>query len=139
MKLIIDPLVKAAEALQKAIDYTPASPALLEAELRRDAIIQRFEFTFELSWKMMKRAVETAKGRGETDELFSKKDLFRWAHQAGLIDDPEKWFAFQDARNYTVHAYDEAKAKLVFDQACAFAAEASLLISRLREKYDIAD
>lgn len=56
--------------------------------------IKAFEFSYELSWKMMKRVL-AANGIDTT----TPKDVFRAAASAKIIDNPEDWFDFQEMRN----------------------------------------
>jgi nucleotidyltransferase substrate binding protein (TIGR01987 family) len=104
-----------------------------ENDLARDGCIQRFEYTFELAWKMMRRhfALEDAEG---TDRM-TKKDLFREAAKQGLIDDPLPWFGFLEARNTTSHVYDADKAELVFHQGRLFVPEARKLLNALLDRH----
>lgn len=53
--LDLTPLTRALAALQRGLLRWQATP---EDEELRDACIQRFEFTFELCWKMLKRRLE---------------------------------------------------------------------------------
>ncbi len=66
------------------------------------AAIQTFEFCFELTWKTMRRLLES---RGEITN--SPKATLRSAAQEGFITDPELWFTFLVQRNHTVHCYNE--------------------------------
>ena len=132
--LILKPLQKAVVSLETAI-ATKEPIEVLALEMRRDSIIQRFEYTYELCWKMMKRSIENMGGRSETDDLFSKKDLYRRAKEAGLITDADKWFYFHEKRNETSHIYDEVKAQGVYAAAVEFAVHARQLLSILEKKY----
>ena len=55
MKLDFSALKKAVATLERGIERSISAPA--DEELR-DAVIQRFEYTYELCWKMLKRQVE---------------------------------------------------------------------------------
>jgi nucleotidyltransferase substrate binding protein (TIGR01987 family) len=130
--LILTSLERAAASLRAAVNARlPAEDALFKT-LHRDAVIQRFEYTFEIAWKMMKRHIEAEAGRSQTEDLFSKKDLFRRAMEAGLISDPEAWFAYLLVRNETSYAYEETKAEQVFSKAVAFVDEVECLLARLQ-------
>ena len=98
-------------------------------DLERDGCIQRFEYTYELAWKMMRRHLVVL-GAGDA-ELLGRRELFREAARRGLIDDPERWFAFQKARNLTSHNYDEHKAEAAFAEAQAFLPHAKALLEKL--------
>ena len=77
-----------------------------ENEFIRDAIIQRFEFTFEMAWRSLFRLLID---RGERVGENASATLTA-AHAALLIDDAERWHRGRIARNKTSHTYDEALA-----------------------------
>jgi len=54
----------------------------------RDGVIQRFECTFELSWKMIKQYLEIYSL--EKPDGFTSKELFRMGLEQRLIRDPGK-------------------------------------------------
>jgi nucleotidyltransferase substrate binding protein (TIGR01987 family) len=123
-KLIITPFKKAVMALQNAL----AQP---KNEFTRDACIQRFEYTFELSWKMLKRHLSMEAGVEE----YSIKNLFRAADKAHLIDNLERWFRYLEVRNLTSHTYNEKVAEEAYSAAKQFADDANTLLSRLEIFY----
>ena len=90
----------------------------------RDATIQRFEYTFELSWKTLRRYFEINNGLAEDNV----KNLLREAGRQGLIDSVEEWFGFLKARILTSHTYSESVADEVYSQALIFALRARILI-----------
>ena len=98
-------------------------------DLERDGGIQRFEYTYELAWKMMRRHL-LAMDAPDAD-LLGRKELFREAARRGLIDDPELWFIFQKARNITNHNYDEHKAEASCRAAIDFLPHAKGLLKKL--------
>ena len=63
--------------------------------------IQRFEYTHELAWKVMK---DYAEYQGYTD-IRSSRNAIRKALEMGLIDD-KQWTETIEARNLTSHNYD---------------------------------
>lgn len=71
-----------------------------------DATIQRFEFTYELSWKLMKSYLEY---NGNLD-VTSPRRTIKEAFKDGLIIDGEKWLKMLEDRNRTSHTYDEGTA-----------------------------
>lgn len=103
-----------------------------EKVLLRDGVIQRFEFTYELSWKMLKRYLEEY-SLEKVDGL-NNRELFRIGREQGLISDPEKWFHYMKMRNQTSHVYDKAKAATVYAAAREFLPDTQYLLKRLREK-----
>lgn len=109
-------------------------PGLHSNVLLRDGVIQRFEYTFELAWKMIQRVLGIL-GQMEEEKLMSKKDLFRLAAQKGLLTDPEAWFVFLEARNESAHLYNAVVAERLFKVAQDFASPARELLATLK-KYE---
>ena len=75
----------------------------------RAGLIKHFEFTYELSWKVMQRQVRDFFG-ARAEGFYTRQDVFRYAGEMGLIGDVETWMAHHQARNLTVHTYDEETA-----------------------------
>ena len=76
-----------------------------------DGIIQRFEFTYELSWKLMKAYL-----RHLGIEANNPRDTFRESLKQHLIleKDAHRWFDMIDKRNLTTHTYHEKNALQVY-------------------------
>lgn len=89
------------EKALKQLDKFFAKGELNELELQ--GLIQSFEYTFELAWKLMKDFL-TSKG---IKDIYGSKDSIRYAFNNELIQDGEIWFNMIDDRNDTVHAYNE--------------------------------
>jgi len=94
---------------RKALARLHQALALTETDLVPDATIQRFEFTFEMAWKVMKLYLEF-KGI----DVRNPKDALREGLAQGLIVDGNGWTELQEQRNLTSHTYDEGVAKGVF-------------------------
>jgi nucleotidyltransferase substrate binding protein (TIGR01987 family) len=105
----------------------------LDDDVVRDAAIKRFEFTYEIAWKMMRRHLEWA----GSNELASttRRELFRLAARASLIADPTVWFIYHDARNLTSHTYDEDNAHKVAALLKQFTSDAAKLLAALKEHH----
>jgi nucleotidyltransferase substrate binding protein (TIGR01987 family) len=103
MQLELTPLRNALTSLERGL--LRRSTNLADEEVR-DACIQRFEYCFELSWKMLKRQIEIELGNTAEVDSYSKRTLFRVAAERGLISSPEAWFVYLVQRNKTSHAYD---------------------------------
>lgn len=131
MKLDFSSLKKAIKSLGRAIARTQKAPA--DEELR-DAVIQRFEYTYELAWKMMKRQIEQESPNPAGIDQLSFKDLLRTAAEKGIISDVEAWLVYRDQRNITSHTYDEAEAKSVYETALSFFKDAEDLLSKLEKR-----
>lgn len=53
-------------------------------------VVQNFEFTYELAWKFIKRWLELNVGDNTTKQVFTRRETYRYAAEAGLIDDVKK-------------------------------------------------
>ena len=124
-------LTKAAANLERAVSRAKKSPG--DTELR-DAVIQRFEYTYELCWKMLKRQLEAESANPAEIDGLSFKDLLRQGADRGIVQDVEIWFVYRDQRNITAHVYDEKKAASVYQTACKFLEDAQLLLKALEER-----
>lgn len=134
MRLILTPLQKAVATLERALNAPVASMDELSKELHRDAVIQRFEYTYELAWKFLRRTIKDI-DKTALDDLLTKQDLFRKAVQLKLIPDAAPWMDYHTARNKTSHAYDEVVAKEVFDAAVRFLDDVRSLLTILEDRY----
>lgn len=131
MKLDLTSYEKALAALERGLARALASPG--DEELR-DACIQRFEFTFELAWKMLKRRLEFDLPNRVEVAAMSYRTLIRVGAEQGLIDDVTAWFIYRDKRNLTSHTYDADKAAEVFAALPAFARHSRELLERLQAR-----
>lgn len=125
--LDLSSLLNAVSRLEEAFAVPPAN------DLERDGCIQRFEYTYELCWKMMRRQM-ILMDVGDAD-LLGRRELFREAARRGLIIDPEMWFSFQKARNLTSHNYDADKAEETYKAALAFVPHARTLLNGLLDRH----
>lgn len=88
--------------LREALEQDPAALSQLEKE----GIIQRFEYTFELAWKVLKDKMEND---GLVIDQISPKAVVRQAFAARYIDDAETWLKMIGDRNLMSHTYDFKK------------------------------
>ena len=78
--------------------------------LIQDALIQRFEFTFEVSWKTTKDYLIE---KGVKDEISFPKDVLKEAFANGMITNEDEWLSMLKARNITSHIYDSETASKI--------------------------
>lgn len=91
----------------------------------RDGLIQRFEFTYELSHKMLKRYLESASASPAEYDGAEFSFLIRSANEQGLLlGNWVKWKQYRDMRAKTSHTYDEDVALAVVAGLAAFQQEA---------------
>jgi nucleotidyltransferase substrate binding protein (TIGR01987 family) len=118
-KVSISSLLRASES----VDDVLAQPFSIYI---RDAAIKRFEYTFELTWKVLKKIL-AVKGM----EVNSPRDVFREAAKDKLIVNLDKWFLYLEKRNLTSHVYKEEVAREVYSVISDFANDVRGVISRL--------
>lgn len=68
-------------------------------ELEEQGLIQAFEYTHELAWKVQR---DFLAAQGVT-EMFGSKNVAREAFKTGLIEDGEVWLQMIESRNLTSH------------------------------------
>ena len=128
----------AVQALANAVDVV-SSPEFAAADARwRDTlvagVVQHFEFTFELCWKMLKRQLEREVPSPAALDGVSYRELFRLAHQRGLITAVEPWFEFRELRNVTAHTCAKDKARKVAAGAPVLLAQARTLLDNIEAR-----
>lgn len=101
----------------------------------RDGLIQRFEFTYELSHKMLKRYLEAASANPAAFDAMDFQTLIRTGNEQGLL--LGEWPAWRTWRNLCArssHAYNENVALEVVGAIPGFLDEARHLLDRLTER-----
>ncbi|RKX47711.1 MAG: nucleotidyltransferase [Verrucomicrobia bacterium] len=94
---------KALQQLKAAVELATERPL---SDLEKQGMIQAFEFTHELAWKVIKDFYEH---QGETD-IQGSRDATRLAFQRGLLEKGDVWMGMIKDRNRSSHTYDEATA-----------------------------
>lgn len=101
----------------------------------RDGLIQRFEFTYELSHKMLKRYLESASATPELYDDMPFADLIRSGNEQGLLlGDWPTWRGYREMRGKSSHTYAEKVALEVVAVIPAFLEEAIYLRDKLRAR-----
>ena len=133
-KPLIDlaPLRKALGWLAEAAMLWHAQPpgSVLNPHLR-SAMIQSFEFSYELSLRGLWRVLIERAGSADRITDLSFNELLRSAADAGLVGDPGAWRVWRELRNATPHACDEARAEQVARDAEHFCVDAQAVLAAL--------
>ena len=82
-------------------------------DIIRDSLIQRFEFTYELTHKTLK---EFMKYLGATPENSFPRTIFKKAYVNNLISDDKVWINLLEDRNSTLHIYNENMSNEIADR-----------------------
>ena len=108
LELLIADFERASQQLHKALQQP-------KDEFVRDAAIQRFEFTFELFWKVLK---EYALREGLDPR--SPRASIRTAFELGLIQDEQLFLKMLESRNLASHTYLEENAEDIYTELPGF-------------------
>ena len=104
LNLKFEDYCRACEKLQMALTKDISAD-----DLYLDGVIQRFEFCFELSWKLMKAYLSF-----EGIEANSPRSSIRESFKIGLITEAEEWLDMLEKRNLSSHTYDEGTAREIY-------------------------
>jgi nucleotidyltransferase substrate binding protein (TIGR01987 family) len=99
------------EKLNKAVKKLDEGVKMSKDQLDRDGVIQRFEFTFELSWKTLRLFLID---QGIITK--SPKDALKEAFKYGLIKDENIYLDMLEDRNQTSHIYNEEISKGIYSR-----------------------
>jgi nucleotidyltransferase substrate binding protein (TIGR01987 family) len=117
------------ERLNRALGRFKEALALPVSEgVNLDGTIQRFEFTFELTWKCAKRAL-ALKGI----DARSPRDAIKECYGLGWIDNEKVWIDMLTDRNRTSHTYVEEIARDVYARLGDYAVQIQILATRISE------
>lgn len=79
-------------------------------EIVKEGLIQRFEYTHELAWNVMK---DYAEYQGN-NTVGGSRDATREALQLKIIENGEVWMDMIQSRNKTTHTYNESTANEIY-------------------------
>jgi nucleotidyltransferase substrate binding protein (TIGR01987 family) len=117
-----DNFVKAFKKLSQAVEYVKNDWAKKEKdtqgettqeiidEILKEGLIQRFEYTYEMAWNVMK---DYALYQGNA-EIGGSRDAIRYAFANEIIVDGETWMDMIKSRIKTSHTYNEEIANDIF-------------------------
>lgn len=132
MTLDVTVLANAVQRLREGLDRCEREPA---DEQLRDGLIQRFEFTYELSHKMLRRYLRHTAASPDEFERMAFADLIRTANAQGLLrGDWPAWRRFREMRGRTSYVYDARAALAVVAAVPEFLQEAEHLCAELRQR-----
>ena len=99
------------ENFQRALNRLDEAVQRAKDDLDKDGVIQRFEFTIELLWKVLK-AILAYQGI----ECYSPRNCIKEAYKAYLIDDDEIILDMLEDRNKSSHVYSETTSEEIFER-----------------------
>jgi nucleotidyltransferase substrate binding protein (TIGR01987 family) len=97
------------EQLESAVILSRQRPL---TDLEKQGVIQAFEYTHELAWKVWKDYFEYQ----GNPSITGSRDAAREAFQKNLISDGEVWMEMIQSRNQTSHTYNKKVANEIVDK-----------------------
>ena len=106
--------------------------AVPKTAITRDAAIQRFEYSFETTWKAAQRHLRDAEGL----DPGSPASVIRSTHAVGLLDEPSARLGLEMVRdrNLTVHTYNERLADEIFARLGGYLALMDAWLSAIEQR-----
>lgn len=109
----LETLDEAIQSLKKidTICFKKGEPTFELEAIFHDSLVQRFEYTFDSTWKYLLLYLE--KTASVNFEIKAPKNIFRTCHKIGLITEVQAELALKmvDHRNASTHQYDSAMIK----------------------------
>ncbi len=102
---------RALERFVYIVDRQKEFYAAGDDDIYLDLVVKRFEFTFEMSWKVIKRYLDFT-GIG----CLNPRTCFKEAFSQGLIEEEDTWLDMIEMRNLSSHVYDEDEIKEILDR-----------------------
>lgn len=117
-------LKKALNRLEEALNENQENSLIV------DGTIQRFEFTIEIYWKMLKRLLLS-----EGIEAKTPRETLKEAYSVGWLQNEQAWLQMLKDRNETSHAYDEEMARNILKNIVGYFPEMKNTFNKLEQKY----
>lgn len=107
MQQYIENCQRALSKLKEFIDIAKTN----DTEYMHAAVIQAFEYNFELFWKTFQKIANK-----EGEKIGSPKQAFSFAFQSGLIKNEDIWLSILHDRNLTTHTYHRELADQIYNR-----------------------
>lgn len=132
MKIDIDAFQNSITRLEEGLIRYERDPSDTQI---RDGLIQRFEFTYELAFRTLKRYLENTSASPDEYKDMSFQDIIRSGNERGvLLGDWPVWRTYRDTRSRTSHSYSEAVALAVVRDIPRFVPEARFLYDAVKAR-----
>ena len=133
--LNLSSLESAINELEYFLNYYNSDKQQGDPKITRTAAIKAFEFTYELTFKMMERYLRESAASVDDFQDATFKLIIRRAYAASITSKAiEEWERFREDRNKTSHTYKEKIAIEVFEKIPAFLDEARYILKQLKER-----
>lgn len=107
--LDIENLRNAYESLKKAYQFYSEGTGNSDInDMYADSCVKRFEYTYETTWKTMKKYFKLVYNKSE--EELTMNNIFRYMEGYGFAESWLRWKEYNTQRNNTAHEYNFKKA-----------------------------
>ena len=137
MKIDVSVFEKAIRQIEKSRTFLRSDMAQKNAELYeqfRAAAIQAFEYTYELSLKMIRRQLAQIVDNPSELREMAFMDFIRTAYGAGLVCDVSAFKIYREKRNITAHTYDAGKAEAIIEVLDSFLRDVHYILEELKKR-----
>ncbi len=117
------------ETLKESFNFSKTNTDKKLDQIIYDSCVQRFKYTLEISWKLMKKYLQVV--RGKTDIELSVNNIFRLMEGYDFIKSHLAWRSYYEARNNTSHEYDLGKSQEIIKILPKFIEDVEILLEKL--------
>ena len=118
------------KAHERLVDAIRTKEALFNegfGEIYLDLIVKRFEFTFEMSWKAIKRFLDFV-----GIESRNPRSCFKEAYSQGLIEEESVWLDMIESRTLSSRVYDQSEISFITKKIGIYQSAFSSLLAKLQ-------
>lgn len=132
MEIEYSNLISAINTLKSSMRVLEDNKSCSFADMLEDSCIKRFEYSLELSRKLMKRILKKVYGKSE--EELTVNNTFRYMQGYKYIQNWENWKNYYEKRNNTAHEYNLEKSRKLIEIIPEFIIDSEFFIKNLKEK-----
>lgn len=92
-----------------------------------DVAAKRFEFTYEMAWKALKRVLDYL-----GIDARAPRPIFKEAYAQGLLNDEQVWLDMIEMRNLSSHVYDEHEISRILVELERYLAAFEALLAKMQ-------
>lgn len=134
MEIDITNLKSAFQTLKSSMKTLEENKTCDFVDMLEDSCIKRFEYTLEISRKIMKRVLKKIYGKSE--EELTVNNTFRFMQGYKFIPNWESWKNYYEKRNNTAHEYNLEKSRALIKIIPDFIEDTDILINNIERKIE---
>ena len=137
MLLDYSTLENALQQLEISMNFYHSEMAQSNAELKdqfRNSAIQCFKFTYELSFKIIRRQLEKTSNFTHEIRQMNFADFIRTAADADLVPDVKRFLQYRLTRSLTSQSYNKERAEEIIVILPQFIEDVHIILSKIKIK-----